>query len=160
MAGLKHSLSLPVTADPRAFVDNRTKDKKPRRVPAKVRRMVALILDGTCTSITAASERAGLSRTYASRMLRAPHCRAWIETQINSTLDETAILGAGRLRELIRSTSDHVSMDATKFSLALSGRIPPERSAVNVNVTNMVGGFEVAPGYVVKLNRGREIEHE
>jgi hypothetical protein len=58
MAGLKHSLSLPVT----------TKDKKPRRVPAKVRRMVALILDGPASRPL--SKRAGLSRTYASVAVR------------------------------------------------------------------------------------------
>lgn len=139
-----------------AMIDKRS--GKPRRVPKKIKHAVRLMLTGEVTQVKAAAERVGLSREHLSKSLAMPHVQVFIDHETRKTISAGKLRAGARLLELMDSQSEHVSLDATKHTLAIEGIRPPENgSHVNVNVG-------VSVGYVVKLRHidegARTIEHE
>lgn len=142
MAGLKRETSLAATVDPRA-IDRRS--GKPKRVPKKLKEVIRLLLDGTCKTVKAAGERAGLtSESYLSVALRQPHVLAYIDERTRGTLAEGKTIAAARLLNLIHSKSDHVSFDAAAHVLGINNIAPPAANAPMVNVN-------VNPGYIISM---------
>jgi hypothetical protein len=140
VAGLK--ANLPASVDP-AAIDQRT--GKPKRISAKVKRAVDLLLTGACTTQVAAAERAGLHEKHLSRAFKQPHVIAHIDQRTRAHLSEGKLVASARLLELVRADSEHVSFDASRHVLAISNIRPPDAppSAVSVNINNVQAGYVV-----------------
>lgn len=148
MAGLTNVLkSAPAATDQMALIDKRSGKRKV--VSAKVRKAIALVLDGHCRTLQAAAERAGLSNGRLSRALREPHIRQYLDEAVRGALaDVGKAMAAGRMLDLINAESENVSFFASKHVLAISNIRPPEqRPGMNVQINN-----NIQPGYVVDLS--------
>jgi hypothetical protein len=145
MAGLKPTL--PATVDPRA-IDRRS--GRPKRVPAKIKACISLLLNGECTTVKAAGVRAGLtSESYLSKALRLPHVVSYIDERTRGMLSEGKTIAAARLLSLIHAKSERVAFTAAVQTLGINNITPPERgSGVNLSISSN----NIAVGYVVKLS--------
>jgi hypothetical protein len=148
MAGLKPTL--PATVDPRA-IDRRS--GRPKRVPAKIKACISLLLNGDCKTVKAAGARAGLtSESYLSKTLRLPHVVSYIDERTRGMLSEGKTIAAARLLSLIHAKSERVAFTAAVQTLGINNIMPPERgNGVNVSITN-----SIAAGYVIDLRRRGE----
>ena len=132
-------------ADP--LIDRRSGKK--RRVTKKMKIALRALMRGEARTATAAAEKAGLSADYLYRALALPHVRAYAIEQIQTLKASGALLAMPRLAELLRSDSDHVSLDATKLMLGLNGHRP--ESDPNVAIS-----LNTSPGYVIILKSARD----
>ena len=137
--------SLPPAEPPaeRELIDRRT--GQPRRVTAKMRKAVRLLLDGSCRTLKAASERVGVHPDYLSRALRQPHVLQYVDEQARASLAAGKMLAMSRLLQLIHAESEHVSFDASAHALAIAGIRPVGDPTVALNVSL------AAPGYCIDL---------
>lgn len=120
------------------------KPVKEKRIPPKISQIVDWLLTGACKNQQAACERANLDPSYVSRELRKVHVQAFIARRTRETIDAGTMRAAARLVELCDATSEHVSLDASKHTLAIKGIRPPDQGQVSVSVG-------VSVGYVLKL---------
>ena len=142
MAGLAKVFALPVPAGDLALIDRRS--GKPKRITAKVKKAVGLLLNGDVNTLKAAAERANVSPEYLSRAFRQPHVVVFIDAEARARLATGKLAATSRLLELLHAQSEHVSFDAAKHTLALSGIRPePDQNlAINLNVS---------PGYIIDI---------
>lgn len=120
------------------------KPVKEKRIPPKISQIIDWLLTGACKNQQAACDRINLDPSYVSRELRKVHVQAFIARRTRETIDAGTMRAASRLVELIDANSEHVSLDATKHTLAINNIRPPDQGQVSVNVG-------VSIGYVVKL---------
>jgi hypothetical protein len=118
---------------------------KRERISPKIAKAVNLLLTGECTTQKAAAERIGTSAAYLCTQLRKPAVEAFIARRSRETIAQGQMRASARLIQLIDASSEHVSLDATKHTLAIGGIRPPDQGQVNVNVG-------VSVGYVIDLS--------
>ena len=102
-------------------------------------------MSGRARTLTIAAKRAGISREYFSRSLALPHVAAFLRDKAARVVAMGAGRAAARLNQLLDSKSEHVSLDAAKFSLGVAGIKPTADASVNLNV-------EVRAGFVIDLS--------
>jgi phage terminase small subunit len=109
-----------------------------------VREAIDHYVSGRARTITAAAKKAGLSREYLSRSLSQPHVAAFLRDKASRVVALGAGRAAARLNQLLDSKSEHVSLDAAKFSLGVAGIKPASDAQVSVNI-------DIKAGYVIDL---------
>ncbi len=121
-------------------------EPRKRPIPKRVREAVALICEGRAKTITAAAKKVGLSREYLSRALGEPHIAEHLRQRAARTVAISSGAAAARIAELInRPRSDHVALEASKFSLGVAGIKPASDAQVLVNI-------DVKAGFVIDLS--------
>jgi hypothetical protein len=119
--------------------------KKKDRIPKAVIRGCELIASGECKTITAAAERVGITREWLSKQMQRSHVQAFIAQRARQTIASGMLRASARVLELVDASSEHVSLDASKYALAVQGIRPPSDTQVAVNVG-------VSVGYVIDLS--------
>jgi len=117
---------------------------KPARIAPRIRQVVDLLVTGECSTQKAASERVGLHPDYVCRELKKPQVRVLIERRARETIANGMMRASARLVELLDASSEHVSLDASKHMLAISGIKPRADAQVSVNI-------DIKAGYVIDL---------
>jgi hypothetical protein len=120
-----------------------------KRPPKRVREAIDHYVTGRARSITAAAKKVGLSREYLSRSLSQPHVSAFLRDKAARQVAMGAGRAAARLNQLLDSKSEHVSLEATKFSLGVAGTKPAPDAQLSVNI-------EQKAGYVIILGKPGE----
>ena len=137
MAGLAKSIStLPVPAGDPSLIDRR--NGRPKRITAKVKKAVGLLLNGEVTTLKAAAERAKVHPDYLSRSFRKPHVALFIDAEARARLATGKLAATSRLLQLLHADSEHVSFDAARHTLGINGIRPEpnENLAINLNVSS------------------------
>jgi hypothetical protein len=135
-------------ASPPISPQTEQKPVKTPRVPAKIVKLIDLLLSGACRSTKAACERIGIDPSYASRELRKVHVAAYLEqkTRVSLTmLQAPAAATLGRL--MAEAASEHVQKDVAIHALAINGHKPKADAQVSVNI-------DIKAGYVIDLSPG------
>ena len=117
---------------------------KIKRVPKRIAEVVHLLVSGECKTIKAAAERANMHPNYVSGALKKPEIRVFIERTARETIANGTMRASARLVELLDAASEHVSLDASKHMLAISGIKPTADAQVSVNI-------DIKAGYVIDL---------
>jgi hypothetical protein len=137
-------MSIPRSETAPPAVPATARQPKPRLIPRKVRQAIELIVTGVCKTKQAAADRVGMPRETLSRWLHKPSGAEALRARAAHEVASSAGRAAARLNQLIDSTSQKVSLEATKYSLGVAG-IKPASEPTSVNV-----GVQVA-GYVIDL---------
>ena len=116
-----------------------------RRIPRRIAQAIELLLTGECSTQKAAASRVDIAPEHLSRMLAKDHVRVFYERRARQTIAGALPRASRRLVELVDAGSEHVSLDATKHLLGISGIKPAEDARVNVNI-------ELKAGYVIDLS--------
>jgi len=120
------------------------KPERQRRIPKRISEAVRLLVTGECKTQRAAAERVGITAGHLCETLKKPHIRVFIDRSVRETIASGAIRATARLMELVDAGSEHVSLDASKYSLALAGHKPAADAQVSVNI-------DIKAGYVIDL---------
>jgi hypothetical protein len=120
-------------------------EPRKRPIPKRVREAISAITEGRAKTITAAARKVGLSREYLSRALGEPHVAAYLRDKAARAVAMGAGRAAARLNQLLDSKSEHVSLDAAKFSLGVAGIKPAPDANVNLSI-------DIKAGYVIDLS--------
>lgn len=143
------------------------KPGKPARISPAVRKAVQLLLTGECKTQKAAAERAGISPVWLCLQLKKPAVEVFIANEARKTIAQGQMRASARLLELIDASSEHVSLDATKHTLAIGGIRPPDDGrGTTVNVGVSVGYVldlrpgEQAPSHAAGAQVSTTIEHD
>jgi hypothetical protein len=123
-----------------------TTDAKPVREPRISKRMRQVLTALATKGMTQreAAKQAGMSETYLSAALRKPEIQVFIARKMRETIAVGGLRASTRLIELIDSTSEHVSADVSKHTLAIAGVKPADHPQVAINV-------EIKAGYVIDI---------
>jgi phosphoenolpyruvate carboxylase len=113
-----------------------------------------LLANGNVATVTAAAERAGLSREHLSKMLSQPHIRAFLTRKATETIRTASLRASTRLVELIDAKSEHVAAQVSERILTSEGILKSDQHAIAVNV-------DVKAGFILDLREEphRTIEH-
>lgn len=131
-------------AEPIGDMPATTPSKTPR-IPRKIKHAIRLLTTGECTTVKAAAERVGLTREWLSRNLTRDHVRVFADRTTRETIAAGMMRAGARLVELVDAGSEHVSLDATKHMLGISGIKPANEANVSVSI-------ELKAGYVIDLS--------
>jgi hypothetical protein len=116
------------------------------QVSARLQRALTLLASGEAKTQEAAATAAGLTRRALQLALKRPSVRTYMRDEIMMVLGVSAMRAAKRMDELLTSSNEMVSFQASRFALATgAGVAPPDRSAPLVSL-NMQGS-----GYVIDL---------
>ena len=121
------------------------KPAREKRVPKKIANAINLLLTGAVTTQKAAAERVGITPAWLCKALQKDNARVFYERRSRQTIATALPRASRRLVELVDAGSEHVSLDATKHLLGISGIKPAEDARVNINV-------ELKAGYVIDLS--------
>jgi hypothetical protein len=116
----------------------------PRRISAKVRAAIGLMVSGESKRICDAAEKVGLARESLSRALSTPHVAEHLRQKVLRHLAMAAARAGAVKGELLDSDSEIVRDRASTFVLGLAGIAPASTPSVNLNI-------EVKAGYVIDL---------
>lgn len=130
-----------------------TKPNKPPRIPRAIAQAIELILTGAVTTQKAAAERVNITPEHLSRMLSRDHVRVFVDRRARQTIAAGQMRASSRLVELVDAGSEHVSLDATKHLLAISGIKPQVDASVSVNI-------ELKAGYVIDLSEQKSRQEQ
>jgi hypothetical protein len=129
--------------------DLTTTDAKPpreRRVSARVRHAVDLLLSGQCRMKKDAAARAKLSPERLSRALKESHVLEYVQAQTRVLLAQSqAPAAATMLRLLDQAKSEHVQKDVAIHLLGINGHKPAAEPAAVVNVN-------IRAGYIIDIS--------
>jgi hypothetical protein len=117
--------------------------EKNRPVPKKVRAACDALVSGDAKTITAAAEKAGLSREYLSRQFSKSHVVEFLRSKAARTVAIAAGRASARVTELIDASSEHVSFDASKHVLAVAGIKPAVDPSINFNIDVPHAGYVI-----------------
>jgi hypothetical protein len=135
----KRALAVLDTAPPTAPID------KARRITARVRRAVMLLVNGECKTQKEAAEKVGMHPDSLSRALDKPHVSEFMRQKVIKRLNlATARAGHTKI-ELLDSPDSLVRDRSSTFILGLADIAPASAPALNVNV-------EIKAGYVIDLS--------
>jgi len=121
------------------------KPTRERRVSRRMSEFIRLITTGECKTQKAACERVGIHPNSIAREMRKAHIRVFIDRAVRQTIADGSMRASARLLQLVDASSEHVSLDASKHMLALSGHQPPAGPGMQVNVN-------FRAGYVIDLS--------
>jgi hypothetical protein len=127
-----------------ATTDKPAPPVKEQRIPPRIRRVVDLIVTGECETQKAAAARVGLHPDYVGKALKKQPVRVFIERRSRETIANGMMRASARLNQLVDASSEHVSLDATKYVLGIAGIKPSPDTQVSVNI-------ELKAGYVIDL---------
>lgn len=135
-----------------------SQSKKKDRISKRLRQALDLIASGECKTKKAAAERVGMAPESLSRAFAKDHVQAFIAQKARQTIAAGTLRASARVLELVDASSEHVSLDASKYALAVQGIRPPSDTQVAVNVG-------VSVGYVIDLSGkaaagAKVIEHD
>jgi hypothetical protein len=130
-----------------------TPQPKMRKPPPKVRAAIEALVTGQVRTITAAAKKVGLTRERLSRAFSEPHNAEALRTRAAREVAFSSGRAAARLNQLIDSTSQRVALEATKFSLGVTGIKPAADASVSVNI-------ELKAGYVIDLSEPGQPEQK
>jgi hypothetical protein len=117
---------------------------KVRRISAKIKQAVDLIITGVAGTQKQAAIAVGLSPEHLSRSLKEPHVQAFITRRVGQTLAQSQMKASAVLHQLLEtSASDHVKKDLSLYLLELQGHMtrPP---GVVINAS-------AEAGYIISL---------
>lgn len=120
-----------------------TKAKSPR-ISKAVRAACDALVAGKVKTITDAAALGGVRREHISRELSKPHVIEYLRGRASRVVAIAAAPAAARLVELLNAGSEHVSLDASKLTLAIAGIKPAAEPNINFNL-------EVKAGWVLDL---------
>jgi hypothetical protein len=121
-------------------------DQRRRPIPKKVRAAIDIIVAGQAKTVTAAAEKARISREHLSRSLSESHIAEYLRQKAARTVALASGRASARIVELLDSESDHVSFDAARRVLSIGG-IKPSADAGSINVN-----LNIRAGYVIDLS--------
>jgi phosphoenolpyruvate carboxylase len=116
------------------------------RIPPRIRHACELLANGNVATVTAAAERAGLSREHLSKMLSQPHIRAFLTRKATETIRTASLRASTRLVELIDAKSEHVAAQVSERILTSEGILKSDQGS------NIAVNVDIRAGYVIKLN--------
>ena len=93
----------------------------PRRISAKVRRAIDLMVNGDCKKICDAAAKVGLARESLSRALSTPHVAEYLRQQTMRRLAIAAARAGSTKVELLDSANEMVRDRSSSFILGLAG---------------------------------------
>jgi hypothetical protein len=138
-----------ITDDDRLSQELTTTDAKPvreRRVSARVRHAIDLLLTGECRLKKDAAAKAKLSPERLSRALKESHVIEYLQAQTRVLLAQSqAPAAATMLRLLDQAKSEHVQKDVAIHLLGINGHKPAAEPTTLVNVN-------IRAGYVIDLS--------
>jgi hypothetical protein len=114
-----------------------------KRIPKAIRIACEALTSGDSKTVTAAAEKAGISREYLSRRLSEPHVAEYLRQKAMRVVAIAAGRASGRMTELIDAESEHVSFDASRHVLGVAGIKPAESPQVAISIA--------VAGYVIDL---------
>jgi DNA-binding Lrp family transcriptional regulator len=117
---------------------------KEQRISKRMRQVVELLVSGACQTQKAAAERLGLHPDYVCRELKKPQVQVFIERSARQNIAQGTMRASARLLQLVDASSEHVSLDASKYTLAIAGIKPTADAQVSVNI-------DIKAGYVIDL---------
>jgi hypothetical protein len=117
----------------------------PKRISAKVRRAVDLMVSGETKKICETAEKVGLVRESLSRALSVPHVAQYLRTQTARRLAIAAARAGAVKGELLDSANELVRDRASTFVLGLAGIAPASTPSINLNI-------EAKAGFVIDLS--------
>jgi hypothetical protein len=117
---------------------------KEPRISKRIRQVVELLVSGTCQTQKAAAERLDLHPDYVCRELKKPQVQVFIERSARQIIAQGTMRASARLLQLLDASSEHVSLDASKYTLAIAGIKPAADAQVSVNI-------DIKAGYVIDL---------
>jgi phosphoenolpyruvate carboxylase len=144
----------PIAAAIRDLANPAPQPTKRVRIPPRIRHACELLANGNVATVTAAAERAGLSREHLSKMLSQPHIRAFLTRKATETIRTASLRASNRLVELIDAKSEHVAAQVSERILTSEGILKSDQHAIAVNV-------DVKAGFILDLReeQHRTIEH-
>lgn len=124
---------------------------KERRVSARIRHAVDLIVSGECRLQKDAAAKANISPERLSRALKESHVIAYLEQQTRVSIARLQAPAAGRLSHLLgQAQSEHVQKDIAIHVLSIAGIKPRADAQVSLNI-------DIKAGYVIDLTDDRPI---
>lgn len=121
------------------------KPARERRISKPIIQAIELMLSGAVTTQRAAAQRVGVTPEWLSKMMQRDNVRVFIDRRARQTIAAGQMRASRRLVELVDAGSEHVSLDATKHMLGISGIAPAPTPSVNVNIN-------LKAGYVIDLS--------
>jgi hypothetical protein len=120
-------------------------------VSVRLQRALEALASGSARTITAAAERAGLTREAVQQALRKPHVQQHVKQMIQESLGTSALRATLRMRELMEDSQNSMTAyQASKFLLGVgAGVVAPSPPAVAVNIHS-----NAPVGYVIDLGGG------
>jgi hypothetical protein len=113
------------------------------QVSARLAKVLTLLASGEAKTQVEACAAAGLSPRALQKAMKRPNVRAYLQEVVTRSLGLTAARAAKRMDELLHSTNEMVSFQASRFALgAGAGVTMPERSGPLVNI-QMGSGFQI-----------------
>lgn len=110
----------------------------------RLRKIIALLLTGECTTQKAAADRVGMNHGHLSRELNRPQVQAYIARETRKTIGAAQMPAAATLIRLLDANSEHVAAQVADRLLAINGIKPDDTSRVAVSV-------DIRAGYVIDL---------
>ncbi len=98
--------------------------ERPKRISAKVKAAIDVMVDGTVKTVTAAADHAGLSREHLSRELSKPHVTEHLRQKIKRSLAVGAARAGATKLALLDSPNEMVRDRASSYVLGLLGIVP------------------------------------
>ena len=124
-----------------------TPQPKARQVPKKVRQAIMMMVQGNCRTWAAAAKRVGCAPETMSRYFKRPECRQALRDSVERSVLMAGGRASARLTQLLDSSSQRTSLDATRLALQALGVVGNGQHNVSVNV-----GVELKAGYVIDLS--------
>lgn len=100
------------------------KPARPRPISAKVRAAIDAMVSGDAKTISAAAEKAGLSREHLSRELGRPHVSKLLHDKTARNLSIHAAKAGATKIDLLSSANDMVRDRSSSWLLELAGHAP------------------------------------
>lgn len=142
------AMSMPAAIEQRSAPITPQTDEKPaktRRVSARIRHAVDLIVSGECRLQKDAAAKAKISPERLSRALKESHVITYLEQQTRVSIARLQAPAAGRLAHLLANAqSEHVQKDIAIHTLSIAGIKPRADAQVSVNI-------DIKAGYVIDL---------
>jgi hypothetical protein len=140
MAGI----DLPALAAAGADAAKRLPARK-RPISKAIRIAVDALTSGNVKTISAAAEKAGVTREHLSRELSKGHIAEFLRIQAHRVVSIAAGRAAATKVELLDCESSHIRDQASTFVLGVAGIKPTPDPNINLNV-------EMKAGYVIDLS--------
>jgi hypothetical protein len=96
-----------------------------RRISKKLRHAVLLWLTGKAATRKDAAAKANLNETYFNKALKTPAVQVFVREWAERNIDDATLMASKRLGELVRASSEHVSLKCSLRLAENAGLIRP-----------------------------------
>ncbi len=115
--------------------------KKAPRISSKVKDAIKFMVEGDAKTVTAAAEKAGISREHLSRELSKPHITEHLRQKVLRNLVVASARAGDTKVKLLESNNAMVADRASSFILGLIGISPEAAPAAPTN--GIVPGLQI-----------------